>query len=70
MCTKTEMWAGTAETDMWIRVAAHIESVRISEHRFITIGRAVMEHDLLPCLQLETGEFEVLGERAAHPDHR
>src|SRR5262245_59186010 len=44
---EAEVRSAAAEPDVLVRVAAHVERVRVGEDRRVAVGRAVPEDDLL-----------------------
>ena len=59
-----------AVPDVRVGISGDVEQPRIAELRFVAVGRVVPHRDLVAGLHLDAAQFDVLGEIAAHEDHR
>src|SRR6478609_10146939 len=59
LAAKAEMRSAAAETHVRVRRPGQVEPVRLVEDRFVTVGRAVEQPDLVACLEFLARELGV-----------
>src|SRR5579885_1104107 len=69
MRTKTEMRSASAECDMIVGSAAHVEPVGVGKNRLVAIGRPVVDHHLVASANLFAPQLRIAHRRAPHVNH-
>ena len=59
-----------AEGDVRVRVASHVEAVRVGEHRLVAVGRRVQQQHPVALVDLLAAQLDVARRGAVHVLHR
>src|SRR5690606_21967291 len=66
VCTHAKVRSAGTEALVRIGIACNVELERVREVAWITVCRDKPYSDLLPLFHLDTFEFDVVGQKAAH----